>query len=164
MALVVGDVSARHGAFAGVLVVAGAASLVHAAVTWSLAGAIRFGLVAAGLAFVAELLVVGAGWLDHRLRPQVRGVPVAVLAGWIAATYVAYRVATLLVGPGDAPVVAATLATAADLVGDPFGVRAGFWEYTDRGPAKPRIVGVPWWNFVGWFLLTLAVATVGPPA
>lgn len=156
--------SGRHAAFAVGLVVAGVASLVHAAVTWSLASAVRFGLVAAGLAFVAELLVVGAGWLDHHLRPQVRGVPVPVLAGWVAATYVAYRVATLLVGPADAPVVAATLATAADLVGDPFGVRAGFWEYTHRGPAEFRIAGVPWWNFVGWFLLTLAVATVGPPA
>lgn len=154
----------RHAVFAAALVAAGVAVLVHAAIAWSLAGAVRFGLVAAGLAFVAELLVVGAGWLDHRLRPQVRGVPVPVLAGWFAATYVAYRVATFLVGPADAPVVAATLATAADVVGDPFGVRAGFWEYPDRGPAEPQVAGVPWWNFVGWFLLTLAVATVGPPA
>lgn len=158
------DVSDRHAAVATGLGVAGAAALVHAGLVWSPLDAAQFGLVAAGLAFVAEAVVVNAGWLVHRLRPRVVGVPLPVLAGWIAATYVAFRVAALLVGPTGAPVVAAALATAADLVGDPVGVQAGLWEYPDAGPPGPRIVGVPWWNFAGWFLLTFVVATVAVPA
>lgn len=153
----------RHRAFEATLWAAGAAALVHAGLAWSPADALRFGLVAVGLAFVAETVVVNAGWLVHRLGPQVAGVPVPVLAGWVAATYVAYWTATLLVEPGTAPVVAAALATAADLLGDPVGVRAGFWTYPDGGLPGPTIADVPWWNFAGWLALTCVVGVVGAP-
>lgn len=156
--------SERHTAVSAMLVAAGTAALVHAGLAWSPVAALRFGLVAAGLAFVAEAVVVRAGWLVHRLRPRAFGVPLPVLAGWIAATYVAYRVAVPVAGSPGAPLVAAVVATAADLLGDPVGVRLGLWEYPRPGLVGPRIRGVPWWNFAGWLVLTWAVVALGTPA
>lgn len=144
------------------LVILGALALVHAGFVWSPGAALRFGAVAVGSSLGAELFVVRAGWLDHRLEPQVWGVPLAALSGWVAAIYGWYQVAVLFV-PGVAPIAAALLATGADLVIDPFGVRAGLWSYPRPGVPGPRLYDVPWWNFAGWFVLTVVVTTIGTP-
>lgn len=138
----------------------GIAAIVHAAVTWSVEAAFGFLVVAVGSAFVMEWLIVRLGALVHHTQPAVRGVPVAVLAGWVGATYLWYRVAVLVVGVSAVTsVIAATLATAADASVDHRGVEAGLWTYHPRTVIPgPQIRGVPWWNFAGWFVLTFLSA------
>jgi putative membrane protein len=60
-------------------------------------------------------------------------------------------------------VAAGLLATALDLLTDPNGVENGFWTYPESALSTPRYRDVPWWNFVGWFVLTTLVAAVGAP-
>lgn len=123
----------------------------HALFTWPLVTVVAlFGggvLVAAPL----EMTGVRAGLLEHRLRPQVADVPLAVVAAWPTVVYVSYRVALLVApSPVAAAVLAAAIATLWDAVVDPVMVRRGAWTYPPSPVSRPRFRGVPWWNFVAW--------------
>ncbi|MFB6154262.1 MAG: carotenoid biosynthesis protein [Haloferacaceae archaeon] len=137
---------------------AAALSLAHAGLTWGPAAAVGFAAVAVAAAFVAERLVLSLGLLVHHTRPQLAGVPVWALLGWVGAFYVSYRVALLAVSPALAPLAAAGLATAADVAADPRGVADGLWSYPESRLSRPRYRGVPWWNFAGWLVLTATVS------
>jgi putative membrane protein len=138
--------------------VGAALAVVHAALTWSVVASATFAAVALALAFAAELVVVALGLLVHHTRPRVAGVSVWALLGWVGITYVSYRLVLVVVPAALAPPVAAVLATAVDVVVDPRGVESGLWSYPESSLSRPRYRGVPWWNFVGWLLLTSAVA------
>lgn len=145
-------------------VILGGVAAIHAGITWPATATLAFLALTVGLSFAAERVAVRAGLLVHRTGPRLAGVPVAALAGWTAAVYVWYRVALLAVGVDPAaPVLAAALATASDAVADPHGVASGLWDYPDPGLPGPRFRGVPWWNFAGWFLLTLVVTAAVQP-
>jgi uncharacterized membrane protein len=60
--------------------------------------------------------------------------------------------------------VAATgvLATTYDVITDHRGVADGHWTYIDELPG-PRYHGVPWWNFAGWFAISVITATFAVP-
>lgn len=149
-------------AFALATVALGLVSLLHAVLTWPPVATVAFFGGGALVAFVAEAVVINAGWLEHHVGPKLAGVPVYVLFGWTGAVYVAFRVALLATDGWVAVAVAAVLATTYDMLTDHRGVSDGHWTYTDDLPG-PRYRGVPWWNFVGWLVVSAITASLAVP-
>lgn len=149
-------------AFVGLTVLLGTVAVAHAAVTWPTTAVLAFFGGGALVAFAAEVLAVRAGWLAHHVGPQVLGVPLYALAGWTGTVYVAFRLALLATDGPTAVLLAGALATAYDALTDHRGVAAGLWSYTDDLPG-PRPRGVPWWNFLGWFVVGTATAALALP-
>jgi uncharacterized membrane protein len=138
----------------------GAIALGHALVTWSLPATVALFGGGAVVAFVAEAVVIRAGWLDHHVGPKLLGVPLYVLAGWTGTVYITYRVALLVAEGWLAVALAAVLATAYDVATDHRGVEDGHWTYnTTLG--GPDYRGVPWWNYAGWLVISAATAALG---
>lgn len=134
-------------------------ALVHALLTWPLRSTLALFLGGVAIAFLAEAAGVRLGLLRHAIQPQVAGVPVVVVLAWPATAYVFYRGAVLLVPPGlPAALVAAGAAMVFDLLTDHIGVEQGYWAYPTSPVPGPRIRGVPWWNFVAWFILVFVTA------
>lgn len=136
-----------------------AVALAHALLTWPLADVVVLFVGGTLLAFAGEAVVVRLGLLEHRMRPRVAGVPVAILVAWPMTVYVCYRIA-LLVVPGGVPAaaLAAIVGTLADVVMDPVGVEDGVWTYPEDPRSTPRFRGIPWWNFAGWLANVFVVA------
>jgi hypothetical protein len=136
-----------------------ALTLSHALLTWPLADVLALfggGIV---VAFVAEAGVIRVGLLRHHVRPQVLGVPGAVLLGWPAFVYAAVRVAGLfLADPVAVAALAAVLATLVDVVVDPPSLEEGAWAYPQSRLSGTRYRGVPWWNFAGWLAVVFLTA------
>ncbi|MFB6121701.1 MAG: carotenoid biosynthesis protein [Halobacteriaceae archaeon] len=148
----------------GTTLVFGLAALAHAALTWPLAATLALFGGGAAVAFVAELGAVQRGWLVHHVGPKVAGVPLYALLGWTSTVYGALRVALLVTDGWAAVAGASALATTADALTDHRGVAAGWWTYTDALPG-PDVLGVPWWNAVGWAVvsgLTAGLAVAAP--
>lgn len=139
-----------------------AAALGHALVTWPGTATVAFFGGGSMVAFIAEAAVINRGWLAHHVEPQIRGVPIYVLAGWPGIVYVAYRLALLATGGLPAVALGAGLATGHDLVTDHLGVERGHWTYTDDLPG-PRYRGVPWWNYLGWAVISAVTASLAVP-
>ena len=137
----------------------GLAALAHALLTWPPRATIALFVGGATLAFLGEAIVVALGWLEHHVGPKVAGVPLYVLFGWTAVSYVTVRIALIVTGGWAIVPIAETLATAYDVLADNRGVEEGHWTYTDdlRGP---RHGDVPWWNYAGWFAISGAIAGV----
>lgn len=131
----------------------GAVALAHALLTWPLAQTAAMFAGGTALAFVAEVVGVNLGLLEHHVGPKLLGAPLYLLGGWTATIYVGLRVALLVTSGVPAILLAAALTTSYDLLFDHRGVEDGLWTYTDDIPG-PRRRGVPWWNYAGWFLLT----------
>ncbi|MGM0592055.1 MAG: carotenoid biosynthesis protein [Halobacteriota archaeon] len=148
--------------FAVIAFALGVFSFVHAAFAWPLEAAIAFFAAGAIVAFLAEAVVVNLGWLEHHIGPKVVGVPLYVLFGWTVTIYVAFRVALLVADGWPAVVLAGLFSTAYDVFTDHRGVEDGYWTYTDDLPG-PHYRGVPWWNFVGWFVISCLTATAAVP-
>lgn len=148
--------------FVASTVAIGVVALAHAALTWPGRATLAFFGGGALVAFVAEVVVVALGWLDHHVGPKVAGVPLYVLFGWTGVVYAAFRVALLATDGWPAVVAAAVLATAYDVLTDHRGVADGHWTYTDDLPG-PRYRGVPWWNFAGWFAISCITAAFAAP-
>ncbi len=137
-------------------------ALAHAVLTWPLAATVALFIGGTVVAFVAEAVAVNSGWLDHHLGPKLLGVPLYLLLGWTGTVYIAYRVALLWFDGWTAVLGAAMLATAYDVLSDHRGVAEGFWSYTDDLPG-PRFRGVPWWNFLGWVIITGLTTALARP-
>jgi len=140
----------------------GVVAFVHAAFTWPARATVSLFAGGALIAFVAEIAVIELGWLEHHVDPQIRGVPVYVLLSWTGTVYVAFRLALLATDGPSAVVLAALLATAADVSSDHRGVELGLWTYTDDVPG-PRFRAVPWWNYAGWVVVSSLTAAVALP-
>lgn len=146
-------------AFVTSTVVLGIVALVHAMLTWPIDATIALFVGGATVAFVAEAIVIHLGWVDHAIGPKAIGVPIYVLFGWTATIYFAFRVALLVTAGWVAVLLAAGLATGYDILVDYRGVEDGHWTYTDELPG-PRFREVPWWNFVGWFMISGVTAGI----
>lgn len=134
-------------------------ALGHGLLTWPADRALALFVGGAAIAFAAEVVAVQSGLLEHRLEPQVLGVPVLVIAAWPATVYVALRVATLLVPLGvGAAALAAVLATLQDVVLDPRGVEDGAWRYPRVPVSAARYRDVPYWNFGAWLVISFLTA------
>lgn len=137
----------------------GSGSVLHAIFVWPVAQTLVFFGGGAVIAFVSEVVVVNRGWLVHRVTPQLLGVPVYAVCGWVGVIYAAYGVAAVVVSGWVVVPVTGGIAASIDLVVDHRGVSAGLWTYTDSVPG-PRFRGVPWWNYVGWFLIAVVTASL----
>lgn len=144
-------------AFAASTVALGVVAVGHAVVTWPARMTVAFFAGGALVAFIAEAVVIRLGMLDHHVGPKALGVPLYVLFGWTGVVYGAFRLALLVTDGWPAVALAALLATGYDALTDPRGVAEGFWSYTDDLPG-PRPAGVPWWNTVGWFVISALTA------
>jgi putative membrane protein len=137
----------------------GVVSLGHALYTWPVDRAMALFVGGAAIAFAAEVVAVYLGLLDHRLEPQVLGVPVVVALAWPATVYVALRLALLVVPLGvGAALLAAMLATLQDVVLDPRGVADRAWRYPRVPVSATRYEDVPYWNFAAWFVISFLTA------
>ncbi len=91
--------------------------------------------------------------------PKVLGiVPLFILLAWVAIIYPVVATTTVAMGRGGLAlaVVDGAAATAWDAMVDPLAVRANFWAWHDPGP----FYGIPWTNFLGWFLVVAASSAV----
>lgn len=130
----------------------------------------QFVLVAGGCAFMLEAAALHfTNAFQHSLHPQVLGVPVPIVGGWIVYLYAGYAVTLALTSPGQTwagavafSVVAALVTTALDLTADPVGVRTGSFAYHQGGGFMPEIQGfngargIPLMNYAGWLALATA--------
>ena len=150
------DIQQRYGR---AIVALGVVAVAHALWTWPAERALAVFVGGAAIAFAAEVAVGQAGLLEHRLEPQVLGVPVLVLLAWPATVYVCLRLALVVLPLGvGAAVLTAVLATAYDVVADPRGVEDGAWRYPRVPLSARRYRDVPYWNFAGWLVVSFLTA------
>lgn len=94
------------------------------------------------------------------LQPQVSGVPIIVPAAWFAMAVPAREAAHAALGSRSTPLRRMLLGSAAltawDLFLDPQMIAEGYWEWEQPG----RYRGIPFTNYVGWFLTGIAVMAV----
>jgi hypothetical protein len=106
------------------------------------------------------------------MRPQVKGVPLAIVLGWYNVAYGTFAMMESILRVSSpykgwrrqtlAP-AAALAATNLDLLLDPAGLDAGLWQWSVDGPYAAEVEGpngkhgVPLLNFAGWFGLTGSV-------
>ena len=137
----------------------GAVTLAHGLLTWPADRTLALFVGGAAIAFAAEVVGVQLGLLEHRLEPQVLGVPVPVLLAWPATVYVALRLSLLVLPVGVwAALLAAALATLQDVYLDPRGVEDGAWRYPRVPVSADRYRDVPYWNFAAWFAVSFVTA------
>jgi len=117
-----------------------------------------------GIGLVVEILGVSTGIPFGRyeyvslVAPRVFGVPISVPVMWGFYAYLTYLIASSIVrcsGVARA-VYASLLMVGLDLAMDPFMVNE-INAWTWLGGWGPRWFGVPASNFVGWFVVSLAI-------
>ena len=151
-----------------------ALSLIHSLRTRGLRRTLLFAALGNVIPTLGELLAVHVlKVLRHHTRPQIRGVPLAIVVGWYNIGY-----GTLAMVQGNindaadpqqggkslalTPAVALA-ATNLDLLLDPFGLDLNLWEWSDDGPYASEVKGpngkrgIPLLNFAGWLALTTGV-------
>lgn len=97
------------------------------------------------------------------LQPQLFGVPLVIPLAWLMMLPPAWAVAQTLVGhiPRWAFVIASAAAfTAWDLFLDPQMVSWGYWVWENPS----GYFGIPWINYVGWFLVSALLTMILRPA
>ncbi|MET8146438.1 carotenoid biosynthesis protein [Sphaerisporangium sp. NPDC005288] len=144
-----------------VVVLLAASAIAYAAAAHTLPRALAAFGGAAAVGYAAEWIGTrsgvpfGAYHYTGVLWPSPGGVPLIVALAWggmgLAAQAVARRVAPR--GRTARACVGALALTAWDLFLDPQMLRLGLWRWEDTGPYR----GVPFSNFVGWFLVSLLV-------
>jgi len=155
------------------LLVLGLASAAHAVWCSGLRGGLLgLGLVAlfTGLAEwlgTATGLVFGGYRYEGALGPRLLGVPLLVPLTWFAMTHAAARTATLILAPvgggrsgeREGPrhwLLTGLLMVLWDLALDLNQVRAGRWTWFERS----GWFGIPWSNFLSWFLVGFLAAAL----
>jgi lycopene beta-cyclase len=115
-----------------------------------------------GLAFEAVGVRFGVPFgryvYTDALRPQVLGVPVVMGPAWmVLVAFASDAAARLRLRGWRATLCAALVTTATDLVIDPLAAnRLGYWKWAEPG----SYYGIPFVNFVGWFLTALVACHV----
>jgi len=150
-----------------------ALSVVHSLRTQGLRRTLLFAALGNAIPILGELLAVHIlRMLRHHVRPQVKGVPLAIALSWYNVGYGTLAIVKGIfydaADPRGRESLALTPATALaatsfDLLLDPFGLELGLWEWSEdglyasevKGPNGKR--GVPLLNFVGWLALTTGV-------
>jgi len=144
-------------------------SVVHSLRTRGLRRTLLFALSGSTIPILAELLAVNVlKVLRHHARPQVGGVPLAIVLLWYNVGYGTVAMVRGASHPHKEGLVfvptVALVATSFDLLLDPFGLDLGLWEWSGDGPYAPEIKGpngkrgVPSLNFAGWIALTTSFA------
>lgn len=134
----------------------------HAGLTWPVPATIAL-FVGGGIVVVlAEVAAFRYELVDHRIGPDIGGVPVYIPFGWTATVYILFRVVLLFTDAWLAAGVTAVLATLYDIPTEQYGLTQGLWRYTDEIPG-PRFGGVPWWNYTAWLGISFLIAALAVP-
>ncbi len=151
-----------------------ALSVIHSLRTRGLRRTLLFAVLGNAIPILGELLTVRVlRMLRHHVRPQVKGVPLAIALGWYNVGYATLALVKGIIYDGADPhqgreslVLASATALAAtsfDLLLDPFGLELGLWEWSEDGLYASEVEGpnckrgIPLLNFVGWLALTTGV-------
>ena len=142
-----------------------AASALHAAATRGVRFAALLLAVTAGGGLVVESVGVatgvpfGAYAYNDTLGATLLGVPVVVPLAWTMMGYPAFIVGSKIARTKVRAAVAGGAALAAwDLFLDPQMVAAGHWTWA--GTSGPALLGVPFVNFLGWFVVATVMMAV----
>ncbi|MBK9974058.1 MAG: carotenoid biosynthesis protein [Planctomycetes bacterium] len=120
----------------------------------------------AGVGFTSELVGIATGApygqyeYTSTLGPKILGVPLVLAAAWLVVTsYVQSWMAILKPPRFLRPLLAAAWMTVIDLLIDPLAAGPlGYWTWAGGG----SYFGIPWTNFLGWFVVSLAIFLVIP--
>lgn len=95
------------------------------------------------------------------LQPQLLGVPVVMGFAWMAlVAFACDAVGRLRLGVRATAALGALLTTATDLVIDPLAANQfGYWRWEAGG----AYYGIPFTNFVGWFVTAFVACRVAAP-
>jgi uncharacterized membrane protein len=150
-----------------------ALSVIHSLRTRGLRLTLLFAALGNAIPILGELLTVRVlKMLRHHVRPQVKGVPLAIALGWYNVGYGTLAIVKGAINNSADPQgrnslalapATALAATNLDLLLDPLGLELGLWEWSEdglyasevKGPNCKR--GVPLLNFAGWLALTTGV-------
>lgn len=143
------------------LMIAAAVILLHSGVrdayTFAVCGIVGF---ASELLGVVSGIPFGSYEYTDTLAPDLFGVPIAITFAWI----VVFAFARAVVGRVSenrwlsAAAIAACM-TAFDLIIDPLAAGPlGYWVWEANG----TYFGVPFTNFIGWFVVSYAIAAIAP--
>lgn len=131
------------------------------------AGACMLVAVAGGGGLTAEAVGVATGWpFGHyaytgTLGPELFGVPVVVPLAWVMMAWPALVVArTLAVRSVAVVALGAVALTVWDVFLDPQMVAAGHWTWFGTEPGLPLIPEIPWTNYLGWLVVSVAIMAV----
>ncbi len=154
-------------------VVGAGLSLAHSLWARGFRRTLLFGILGHTIPVLGEYLVVNVlKILRHHLKPQAKGIPLAVALGWYNVCYATFAMVESILNGTELDEAersrsswlgTALVATSLDLLVDPFGLDLGLWEWRDDGPYATEIEGpngrhdVPLLNFVGWLGLTASV-------
>ena len=151
-----------------------ALSVIHSVRTWGVRGTLLFVALGNAIPILGELLAVRLlKILRHHARPQVSGMPLAIVLGWYNVGYGTLAVVKGTINYAADPhqgkeslAIARAVALAAttfDLLLDPFGLDLGLRKWSGGGPYASEVKGpngkrgIPLLNFVGWLALTSGV-------
>jgi uncharacterized membrane protein len=150
-----------------------ALNVIHSLRTQGLRRTLLFAALGNGIPILGELLAIHVlKVLRHHVRPQVKGVPLAIALGWYNVGYGTLAIVKGTINNAADPQgrkslalapATALAATSFDLLLDPFGLELGLWEWSEDGPYASEVKGpngkrgVPLVNFAGWFALTTGV-------
>jgi putative membrane protein len=122
--------------------------------------------LAAAIGFVTELFGVAFGvpfggyHYTGVLAPTFLGVPLVLGCAWLVlVVYVQHQPVLQRVPRLARPVLAAAWMTALDFVIDPLAAGPlGYWRWDGDG----AWYGIPWTNFLGWFVTSLVIFALVP--
>jgi uncharacterized membrane protein len=151
-----------------------ALNVIHSLRTRGLRRTLLFAALGNGLPILGELVAVHIlRMLRHHVRPQVKGVPLAIALGWYNVGYGTLAIVNGIIYDSADPhhsreslalaFATALAATSFDLLLDPFGLELGLWEWGEGGSYAPEIKGsngkrgIPLLNFAGWITLSTSV-------
>lgn len=125
-------------------------------------------IVAALIGFAAEIVGVHYGFLfspysyTSVLIPHLLDVPVVMLSAWMVLVAYCLQLWGSLSLPRPAFVLLCAIwMTSIDLVIDPLAAnQLGYWRWVETG----FYYGIPFHNFVGWFVVSLAIFLLAPAA
>ena len=153
-----------------------AAVLMALSLGWPRRRLIQMLLVGLSFTWLVEFIGVRTGLLFGRysytalFQPQVGGVPVLIPLAWMMMLAPAWAVAEMILQDWRArlgrwyPLIFASLAalafTAWDLYLDPQMVARGLWVWE----SPQGYFGIPWMNFLGWWLCAAALTFLLRPA
>lgn len=123
-------------------------------------------VVAALIGFAAEIVGVHYGFLfspysyTNVLIPHLFDVPLVMLSAWmVLVAYTLQLWGRLSLSRPLFLLICSGWMTAIDLVIDPLAAnQLGYWRWVEPG----LYYGIPFHNFVGWFVVSLAIFTIIP--
>jgi uncharacterized membrane protein len=141
---------------------------------WGWNSAVRAFALTAVLSWAAEWigshtgLLFGAYRYTSLLQPQIVGVPLLIPIAWFMLLPPSWVIAQHILGHRvqrwrrqvAVAVLSAAALTAWDLYLDPQMVARGFWVWAQPG----GYFGIPWSNYVGWFVTAFLITLIIRPA